>query len=74
MKEKVVKIFINTEYLQLQQLLKKADLISSGGEAKIFLAENEVLVDGTPDNRRGRKLYPGSIIKIKDQIYEIVSR
>lgn len=64
-------ITIVTEYIELQQLLKKIDLISSGGEAKIFLSENQVLVDGEEDNRRGRKLYPGMIVEIFGVKYHI---
>lgn len=39
-------IAITTEYITLGQLLKITNVISSGGEAKWFLAENTVLVDG----------------------------
>ena len=35
---------IKTEYITLQQFLKIEDIISSGGEAKYYLAENEVFV------------------------------
>ena len=62
-------IKIVTEYIELQQLLKKVDLISSGGEAKIFLNSNEVKVDGVLENRRGRKLYPGSKIEVLGKSY-----
>ncbi len=50
---------ITTEYITLGQLLKLAQIIQNGGQAKGFLAENEVLVNGEPDQRRGRKLRPG---------------
>ena len=45
---------ITTEYITLGQLLKIENIIQSGGEAKIFLATNKVLVNGEVDNRRGR--------------------
>ena len=64
-------IEITTEYLKLEQLLKIADLVSSGGEAKIFLKENEILVNGEKEERRGRKLYPGDLIAISGKVYEI---
>ena len=69
---KNIKLRENKEYLTLGQLLKIEDLISSGGEAKIFLEENEVLVNDEPENRRGRKLYVGDTIKIYDQTYKII--
>lgn len=71
MKVNTKEITITTEYIELQQLLKKIDLISSGGEAKIFLSTNQVLVDGELENRRGRKLYPGMEINIFGVTYRI---
>ena len=69
--KKTTEIAINTEYITLGQFLKLADIIQSGGEAKSFLAQNEVEIDGVFDNRRGRKLRGGEIIEILGQTYEI---
>ena len=68
---KTTKITINTEYITLGQFLKLADIIQSGGEAKSFLAQNEVEIDGISDNKRGRKLRGGEVIEILGQKYEI---
>ena len=51
-------IYINSEFVTLGQALKIIHLISSGGEAKRFLAQHKVIVDGELETRRGRKLYP----------------
>ena len=64
-------IVIYTEYITLGQLLKIANIISSGGEAKYFLSSNTCLVNNIEDNRRGRKLYKGDIIKILGKEYII---
>ena len=69
--KKTTEIIINTEYITLGQFLKLADIIQSGGEAKAFLAENKVEIDGISDNRRGRKLRGGEVIEILGQKYEI---
>lgn len=59
------KIPITTDYVTLGQFLKLADLISTGGEAKMFLASDiEVLVNGEVDKRRGRKLRNSDIVKV----------
>ena len=58
-------IGIETEYITLGQLLKMTDTISSGGMAKWFLSEHEVFINQEPDNRRGRKLYPGDVVEIE---------
>lgn len=54
---------IHTEYITLGQLLKFVGLIDEGGEAKAFLAEHTVSVNGEPDNRRGRKIRPGDVVR-----------
>lgn len=64
-------IKINGEYLELGKLLKIANVISSGGEAKYYLQENNVLVNGEVENRRGKKLYPGDVVKIENEEYTI---
>lgn len=51
----------------LGQLLKSIDLISSGGQAKWYLANNEVLVNGEPEDRRGRKLRAGDTVTLPDK-------
>lgn len=65
------KITIKGEYLKLEQLLKIADLVSSGGEAKFFLINNKILVNNEEENRRGRKLYKGDVVKILGKTYEL---
>ncbi len=55
---------LKTPYITLGQLLKIADVISSGGQAKWFLQENKVLVNEQLDERRGRKLYSGDKVEI----------
>ncbi|TYP75334.1 S4 domain-containing protein YaaA [Paenibacillus methanolicus] len=58
-------ISISTEYIALGQFLKLADCISTGGEAKFFLQETKVVINGEPDNRRGRKLYDDDQVEVE---------
>lgn len=67
------KIKIHTDYITLGQFLKLANIITNGGEAKIYLQDHEVLVDGVIDNRRGRKLYVGMHVHAEHEDYEIVA-
>ena len=69
--KKRTEISIYSDYITLGQFLKLADIIQTGGEAKTFLAEHEIKIDGEFDNRRGRKLRGGEIIEILGQTYEI---
>ena len=50
--------------IRLGQLLKLAGIVGGGGDAKAFLAEESVLVNGEPDNRRGRQLHPGDVVLV----------
>ena len=52
-------IKITTEYIKLQDLLKLASLVSTGGEAKIVINEGEVTVNGEVCTQRGKKLREG---------------
>ena len=58
-------VTIKTEYIALGQFLKLADCIDSGGQAKFFLQENQILINGEADNRRGRKLYNGDTVDVE---------
>jgi len=58
------KIKIDTEFITLGQFLKLAEVIQSGGMAKWFLSEHNILINGEQDQRRGRKLRTGDIIQI----------
>lgn len=67
----MIELKINTEYITLQQFLKIENIISSGGEAKYYLAENKVFVNNELENRRGKKLYPNDIVKVEGKEYLI---
>lgn len=61
-------IIIRSEFITLAQLLKLSDVIASGGQAKHFLANNTVEINGVNDNRRGRKLHVGDKIVINNDL------
>ena len=65
------KVEIYTEYIKLEQMLKIADIVSTGGEAKLFLLTNDIYVNDEVENRRGRKLYKGDVVKVKNNLYQI---
>jgi ribosome-associated protein len=65
---------ISTDMIRLGQLLKLAGLIDSTGEAKAFLAEVPVTVNGEPEDRRGRQLHPGDEVRAGDERLRIVAR
>lgn len=60
----MTEIKIETEFIKLDALLKFANLVSSGGKAKLRIAEGEVLVNGEKCTMRGKKLRPGDRIEL----------
>ena len=65
------KVEIYTEYIKLEQMLKIAEIVSTGGEAKLFLLTNDIYVNDEVENRRGRKLYKGDVVKVNNNLYQI---
>ncbi|WP_338148828.1 S4 domain-containing protein YaaA [Lactobacillus acetotolerans] len=58
------------EYITLGQFLKEEAIISSGGQAKWYLRDNPVLLNGEKENRRGKKLRSGDKVEVAGNTYE----
>jgi ribosome-associated protein len=57
------------EYIKLDQFLKLAQVVETGGEAKHLILSGHVRVNGTIETRRGRKLRDGDVVQIgEDEI------
>jgi ribosome-associated protein len=67
-------IAIRGDMIRLGQLLKLADMVDSGGELHDFLDEEPILVNGEPENRRGRQLHPGDVVTLTDSVLLITSQ
>ena len=57
--------------ITLGQALKVANLVGSGGEAKVLVQAGEVLVNGEVETRRGRQLREGDVVEVGDERLEI---
>jgi len=55
---------IRDEFITLGQLLKAADIVSSGAEVKPYLATHEIHVNGEFEIRRGKKLRHGDVVRL----------
>ena len=66
------KIEITTEFIKLDQLLKFAGLVMTGGEAKEVVVEGYVSVNGEVCTMRGKKLRPGDVVDFQGMEFEIV--
>lgn len=61
----MTEISISEEYITLQNLLKFANLVSSGGEAKIVIQQEEVRVNGEICTMRGKKIRKGNKVSFQ---------
>ena len=64
---------IRGETIRLGQLLKLTGTVGGGGEVKPFLAGAFVLVNGEREDRRGRQLHPGDVVRVGDDEIELVA-
>ena len=55
-------IIITTEFIKLQDLLKFANLVETGGIAKECVQGGEVKVNGEVCTMRGKKIRPGDVV------------
>ncbi len=59
-------IIIKTEFIKLQQLLKLAGIVGQGSDAKLYIKNGEIKVNGITATQRGKKIYHGDIITIRN--------
>ena len=58
------RVKIETEFIKLQDLLKFAGAVETGGEAKLLIQEGGVRVNGEVCTMRGKKLRPGDTAEL----------
>lgn len=66
-------IKIHTEYIKLQDLLKFAGAVETGGDAKLIIQEGRVAVNGESCTMRGKKLRPGDRAVIDSETELVVT-
>ena len=70
-KETAIPVVISTEFIKLQDALKFANAVPSGGMAKTEIQEGNVFVNGEVCTMRGKKLYNGDKFEFMGQTYLI---
>ncbi|MBO5891822.1 MAG: RNA-binding S4 domain-containing protein [Oscillospiraceae bacterium] len=66
-----IPVVISTEFIKLQDAMKYANIVYSGGEAKQLIQDEQVLVNGEVCTMRGKKLRPGDRFTFQEQTYLI---
>jgi ribosome-associated protein len=67
----VREVSIRDETIRLGQLLKLADLIDNGADAKPLLMQGLVFVNGELETRRGRQLVKGDVVSVGDEAVRV---
>ena len=70
-KDNSVRVAIQTEFIKLQDAMKFANIVYSGGEAKALIQEGEVTVNGEVCTMRGKKLRDGDKFTFNGETYLI---
>ena len=65
------KINIGSDYIKLDQFLKLADIVMSGGEAKLLIMSEEIKVNGEIATQRGKKLRDGDIVEYMNKEFQV---
>lgn len=68
----IKQIFIHTEFIKLDSLLKFAGAVETGGEAKEAVLAGEVRFNGEPCLMRGKKCRAGDKIAFRGEEYELI--
>ena len=58
------KVYFRDEYVTLNQFLKIAGVVNTGGEGKEMIISGQVCVNGETELRRGKKIRKGDKIRI----------
>ena len=64
---------LDRDYVELKQLLKLADLVTSGGEAKMIIADGQVTVDGVVELRKACKIRGGQQVELGDVRINVIA-
>ena len=70
-KENSIPVAISTEFIKLQDAMKYANIVYSGGEAKTLILEEQVQVNGEVCTMRGKKLRPDDVVSFEGLTYRV---
>ena len=68
----MISVEISTEYIKLDSLLKLSGAASTGGHAKIMIADGQAALNGAVELQRGRKVRPGDVVECNGLIIKVV--
>ncbi len=72
MTSQIETVSITTPYIELNKLLKRENLVASGGEAKFVISEGMVLVNGEVETRKRKKIIQGDTVHFNNHTMKVV--
>ena len=67
-----MKYELKDDYIELFKLLKVLDLVDSGAQAKMIVADGYVLRNGEVETRKRAKIVSGDIIQVAEATIEVL--
>ena len=67
-----MKVKIRGKFIKLGQLIKKLNIIDTGGQAKYFIKSHEIRINNEEDVKRNTKVWLNSTVWIDDQVFYII--
>ena len=67
-----MEVKIQTEFIKLDSFLKFCGAASLGSEAKMYVLDELVKVNGEVCTQRGKKLYIGDIVEFNGETFKVV--
>ena len=68
----MIEIEIYGDYIQLDQFLKKENIISSGGETGDFIKNHEIFLNGIIIQEKRKKIRLGDELSLDGEVYKII--
>lgn len=65
-------IKINTEFIKLDAFLKWCGIASLGSEAKMYIYDEMVKVNGEICTQRGKKIRPNDVVSFDGKDYKVI--
>jgi ribosome-associated protein len=72
MSESYLEIQLDKQPIELCKLLKIADLVSGGGEAKVVISEGYVLLNGEVEYQKRKKVYDNDIVEFNGEVLQVI--
>ena len=71
---KTEKIYIDNEFIRLDELLKFGGIAETGGQAKLLVQSGQIQVNGEVCTQRGKKMRAGDTAQNEDEMLEVCQK